>query len=97
MPPLPKISDPFPETHFFLFGLILKGANSSKTLGQRISKCQPIFSLTDQTLHRFVLIFFHTLVLQEYCHLTESRIPLKPVLGGVRTVALSISSYAQTQ
>ena len=33
-----------------------------------------------------VLIFFHTLVLQEYWVLTESRIPL----GGVRIVALSI-------
>ena len=30
-----------------------------------------------------VLIFFHILVLQEYGVLTESRIPLKPVLEGV--------------
>ena len=44
-----------------------------------------------------VLIFFHILVLQEYCVLTESRIPFKPVLGGVRIVALSISSHEQTQ
>ena len=29
--------------------------------------------------------------------LTESRIPLKPILGGVRIVALSISSHEQTQ
>ena len=29
--------------------------------------------------------------------LTESRIPLKPLLGGVRSVALSISSHKQTQ
>ena len=28
-----------------------------------------------------VLIFFHILVLREYLFLTESRIPLKPVLG----------------
>ena len=28
-----------------------------------------------------MLIFFHILVLQEYLVLTESRIPLKPVLG----------------
>ena len=40
-----------------------------------------------------VLIFFHIQVLHEYWVLTESRIPLKPVLGGVRIVALSISSY----
>ena len=38
------------------------------------------------------MIFFHTLVLQEYRVLTESRISLKLVLGGVRIVALSISS-----
>ena len=29
--------------------------------------------------------------------LTESRISLEPVLGGVRIVALSISSHEQTQ
>ena len=37
-----------------------------------------------------VLIFFHILVLQEYWVLTESRIPLKLVLGCVRMVALSM-------
>ena len=41
-----------------------------------------------------VLIFFHILVFQEYWILTESRITLKPVLGGV---ALSISSHEQSQ
>ena len=41
------------------------------------------------------LIFFHILVLREYWVLTESRIPLKPVLGCVRIVALSISSHEQ--
>ena len=40
---------------------------------------------------------FHILVLQEYWVQTESRIPLKPVLGGARIVALSISSHEQTQ
>ena len=43
------------------------------------------------------LIFFYILVLQEYWVLTESRIPLKPVLGGTRNVALPISSHKQTQ
>ena len=37
-----------------------------------------------------VLIFSHILVHQEYWVLTESRIPLKPVLGGGRIVALSV-------
>ena len=37
------------------------------------------------------------LVLREYCVLTESRILLTPVLGGVRIVALSVSSHEQTQ
>ena len=44
-----------------------------------------------------VLIFFHILVLQEYWVLAESRIPLKPVVGGVRVVALSISFHEKTQ
>ena len=44
------------------------------------------------------MIFFHLLVLQEYLVLTENRIPLKPLLGGMRRiVALSISSHEQTQ
>ena len=42
-------------------------------------------------------IFFHILVLQEYRVLIKSRIQLKPVLGGVRMAALSISSHEQTQ
>ena len=44
-----------------------------------------------------VLIFFHVLVLLEYWVQTESRILLKPELGCVRIVALSISSHKQTQ
>ena len=44
-----------------------------------------------------MLIFFHVLVLPEYLVLTESSIPLKPVLEGVRIVVLSISSHEQTQ
>ena len=39
------------------------------------------------------LIYFHILVWV----LTESRIPLKPVLGDVRIVAFSIGSHEQTQ
>ena len=40
-----------------------------------------------------VLIFYHILVLREFRVLTENRILLKPVLGGVRIVALSIISH----
>ena len=40
-----------------------------------------------------MLIFFHILVIQESWVLVESRIPLKPVLGGVRIAALTISSH----
>ena len=40
---------------------------------------------------------FHILVLREYWVLTEKIIPLKLVLGGVRIVALSVSSHEQTQ
>ena len=48
-------------------------------------------------VHRYSVDVFHILVLKEYWVLTESRIPLKPVLGDVRIVALSISSHEQTQ
>ena len=47
-------------------------------------------------VHRYSVDFFHILVLQKYWVLTESRIPIKPVLGGMRIVALSISSHEQT-
>ena len=43
------------------------------------------------------LIFFQNLVFQQYWVLVVSRITLKPVLGEVRIVALSISSREQTQ
>ena len=43
------------------------------------------------------LFIFHNLVFQQYWVLTESRIPLKSVLGEVRIIALSISSHEQTQ
>ena len=44
-----------------------------------------------------LIYIFHILVLQEYQVLMESRKPLKPVLGGVKIVALYISSHEQTQ
>ena len=53
-----------------------------------------VFNITDLEI---VLIIFRILVPLEYWVLTESRIPLKPVLGGVRIVALSNSFYKQTQ
>ena len=46
---------------------------------------------------RNTVFFFLFLVLQEYWVLTESRIPLKPVVGSVIMVALFISSHKQTQ
>ena len=48
------------------------------------------------SVHRYcvtVLIFFHILALREYWVLTESRIPLKSVLGGVRIVASTIINF----
>ena len=47
-------------------------------------------------VHRYGVDIFHILFLKEYWVLAENRIPLKPVLGGVRIVALSISSHEQT-
>ena len=47
------------------------------------------------SLQIIVFTFFSACELQEYGVLTESRIPLKLVLGGVRIVALSISSHEQ--
>ena len=40
-----------------------------------------------------VLILIHTLVLQEYWVLAESRIPLKPAIGGVRIIALESAVF----
>ena len=73
------------------FSRLFRGGNSCRPLCHvELVKLLPV--------HRYiVLIFFHILVLQEYWVLTESRILLKPVLGGVRIVALSISSHEQTQ
>ena len=49
-------------------------------------------------VHRYsVDIFSYSGPLLEYWVLRESRIPLKPVLRSVGIVALSISSYEQTQ
>ena len=49
-------------------------------------------------VHRYsVDIFFQILLLPEYRVLTESRIPLKLVLGGVGIFAISISSLEQTK
>ena len=48
-------------------------------------------------VHPYSVDIFYVLVLQEYLVLTENRIPLKTALGGVRVVALSISSHEQTQ
>ena len=42
-------------------------------------------------------VLFHILVRQVHWVLMENRISLKPVLGGIRSVALSISSHEQIQ
>ena len=48
-------------------------------------------------MHRYSVNICRILILQKYWGLTERRIPLKPVLGGVNFFALSISSHEQTQ
>ena len=48
-------------------------------------------------MDRYSVDIFHILVLMKYLFLTESRIQLKPVVGGVQIVALSISSHEQTE
>ena len=45
-------------------------------------------------VHRYSVDIVHISALREYWILTESRIPLTPVLGGVKIIALSISSHA---
>ena len=47
-------------------------------------------------VHRYSVDFFHILVLQKYLVLTESRIPIKQVLGCMSIVAISVSSHGQT-
>ena len=56
-----------------------------------------IFSVRMDMSTVIVLIFFNILVLQEYSVLTESRIPFKLLLRGVRIVARSRSSHEQNQ
>ena len=64
--------------------------------------CAWLFLTVPWVCLQFVTVVFpdHThlpfLVLQEYWVLTESRISIKPVVGCVRIVALSITSYEQT-
>ena len=49
-------------------------------------------------VHRYsVDIFSYSGLSGLFMVLTESRIPLKPVLGGVRINAFSINSHEQTQ
>ena len=48
-------------------------------------------------VHRYVVDIFSYSGPSEYWVLMESRIPLKPVLGGVRIVEHFISSHEQTQ
>ena len=43
------------------------------------------------------LYMFHILVLHDYWVLMESRVPLMPVLEGVRLFARCISSHEETQ
>ena len=45
-------------------------------------------------VHRYSVDIVHISALREHWILTESRIPLTPVLGGVKIIALSISSHA---
>ena len=54
--------------------------------GGRVCDCDIFWSIlmhfgSQRNKNNIVLIFFHTLVLQEYLVLKESRVPLKPVLG----------------
>ena len=48
-------------------------------------------------VRQYSVDIFHVLDLQDYLVLRESRMLLKPVLRGLRIVALSISSHEQTQ
>ena len=91
--------------HAFLMSAdFIQNQHFGKILSEIPSECQTVWIQVQipNCLQRFegyiniVLIFFHVLVLQEYWVLTESRIPLKLVLGGVRIVALSSSSREQT-
>ena len=72
------------------FSRLFRGRNSCRLLCHvELVKLLPV--------HGYSVDHLHILVLHEYWVLTESRILLKPVLGGVRIVALSISSHEQTK
>ena len=63
---------------------------------QQLSLC--LVELVKLSLYiDIVLRFSHILAIWKYFVLAESTIPLKPVVGGVRIVELSIRSHEQTQ
>ena len=64
------------------------GHNSSRCFCVEVGKLLPV--------HRNSVDNFFIL-LWEYWVLTENKIPLKPVLGGTRIVALSICFHEQNQ
>ena len=68
---------------------LFRGRNSCRCYCVELVKLLPV--------HRYSVDIFHILVLHEYRVLMENRIPIKPVLVGMRIVALSISSHEQTQ
>ena len=65
-------------------------------IGRNSCRCFCVELVKLLHVHRNSVDIFHILVLHEYWFLTESRILLKSVLGGVRYGALSISSNEQT-
>ena len=68
----------------------VRGRNSCRCFRVELVKLLPVHGYS-------VNFFFYILVFWEYWVLTKSRIPLKLVLGGVRVVALSISSHELSQ
>ena len=54
-------------------------------------------TVAEQTYLILSVDFFHILDIREYWFQTESKIPLKPMLGCVRIVVLSNISHDQTK
>ena len=76
----------FLKDPFFRF---LRSRSSCRCFCLELAKRLPV--------HRYRVDIFHNVAFKQYWVLMESIILLKPVLGDMRIIALSISSHEHTQ
>ena len=80
-----------------MFSLFLRDPFSRLFRGRNSCRCFCVELVKFLPVHRYSVDIFSYFGPSGILDSDESRIPLKPVLGGVRIVAFSISSHEQTQ